>query len=150
MDPVSGSVMRQLRPHIGIVAVVALVTFLGASVTALAGPCCAADGTDTHGCSHRGRGTRTAASPDAADTVACPMHKDVKSPQSRDTQSDRALICGCTTDPETAVFDTIGLLTPTITVAPPHLAAGVPLVLLSGPAQQPCLPALPPPRVRPS
>jgi hypothetical protein len=141
--------MRRVRSHIGILAVVMLVTSLGGSVTVLAGMCCPAESA-AHGCSHHGAGMRTVPSSDAPHPVTCPMHKDVTSPESRDTQSDGTLVCGCTNDPETAVFDTFGLLALTTTVAPPHVAVAVAHVLLSLPAQRPRLPALPPPRVRPA
>jgi hypothetical protein len=145
-----GTAMRLVRSRIGMLVVVTLVTLLGVSATSLLGVCCPADGADTRGCRHHDAGSRTAASSETTHPEACPMHEEAQSPKGRDTQSDCTLVCGCTTDPETAVFDTVGLATPPVTVAPPLVAATSAHMLTSVPSQRLRLPAVPPPRVRPA
>lgn len=142
--------MRQVRSHIGVFAVVTLVSLLGTAATPLASACCSSDAAEATRCTHHDGGRQVTAVADAAEGDACPMHKTADTPVAAVPQSlTAAHLCGCTADSDSAVSVSPGLLTASLTVTRSHVTVVVNPARTVLPPQRFLVPPLPPPRPRP-
>jgi hypothetical protein len=143
--------MARTRSHIGISAVITLVSLLGTTATPLARACCTWDAAEVGGCSHHDGVRRTPAAAQPTEGEACPMHRNAEHPEDAGMGSvSAAHLCGCTAGADITVRNSPELLTLSHTVAPLDVAPAVDPALIVVPLQRLRVPPLPPPRVSPS